>query len=107
MSKATTRFAAPHEGVKIVRISRGEGLELPPENTGRWVTRRKAQVVAAVRNNLLTLEEACKRYSLSEEEFNSWMRRLEHHGQRGLRATRTQDYRREEDPVAQSAGHAE
>ncbi len=33
--------------------------DLPPANTRRWVIRRKAEVVAAVRGGLLSLEEAC------------------------------------------------
>jgi Protein of unknown function (DUF1153) len=66
---------------------------LPPPGTKRWVIRRKAAVVAAVRNGLLTLEDACKRYNLSVEEFLSWQRLIERHGLPGLRATRLQDYR--------------
>ncbi len=66
---------------------------LPPSGTKRWVIRRKAAVVAAVRSGLLTLEEACQRYTLSVEEFLSWQRLIERHGVRGLRATRLQDYR--------------
>ena len=67
---------------------------LPPENTKRWVIRRKAEVVAAVRGGLLSLEEACERYQLSVEEFMSWQRMIESHGLQGLRTTRVQDYRR-------------
>ncbi|MDX2027364.1 MAG: DUF1153 domain-containing protein [Alphaproteobacteria bacterium] len=66
---------------------------LPPPETRRWVMRRKAQVVAAVRSGLLTFDEACKRYSLSEEEFKAWQDLLDHHGLNGLRATRMQEYR--------------
>jgi len=66
---------------------------LPPPGTKRWVIRRKAAVVGAVRNGLLTLEDACKRYNLSVEEFLSWQRLIERHGLPGLRATRLQDYR--------------
>jgi hypothetical protein len=36
--------------------------ELPPQNTRRWVARRKAAVVAAVTNGVITIEEACRRY---------------------------------------------
>ena len=67
--------------------------ELPPPDTKRWVTRRKAEVVAAVRNGLISLEDACHRYHLSIEEFLSWQRQIEQHGLPGLRVTRTQDYR--------------
>jgi len=69
--------------------------DLPPPETKRWVSRRKAEVVTAVRAGLLTLEDACRRYNLSVEEFLSWQRLIEHHGVAGLRATRLQDYRRE------------
>jgi Protein of unknown function (DUF1153) len=67
--------------------------ELPPPNTQRWVIRRKAVVVAAVRSGVLTLEEACERYKLSIEEFLSWQRLIDSHGLAGLRVTRLQDYR--------------
>ena len=69
---------------------------LPPRGTRRWVIRRKAEVVAAVRGGLLSLEEACDRYQLSVEEFLSWQRMIESHGLQGLRTTRVQDYRRNE-----------
>jgi len=71
--------------------------ELPPANTTRWVTRRKAAVVAAVREGLITLDDACRRYQLSVEEFTSWQRLVDRHGLPGLRATRIQDYRRPDD----------
>jgi hypothetical protein len=41
--------------------------DLPNPSTQRWVVRRKAEVVAAVRGGLLTLEQACQRYSLTVE----------------------------------------
>ena len=66
---------------------------LPPPDTKRWVVRRKAEVVAAVRGGLLSLEDACERYTLTVEEFLSWQRSIDHHGLAGLRATRVQDYR--------------
>jgi hypothetical protein len=67
--------------------------DLPPVNTGRWVIRRKAEVVAAVRGGLLTLDEALERYSLTAEEFLAWQRSIERHGLAGLRTTRLQQYR--------------
>src|SRR5258706_12407959 len=66
---------------------------LPPTNTKRWVTRRKAEVVAAVRGGLLSLDDARKRYSLSIDEFLIWQRQIERHGLRGLRTTKIQNYR--------------
>jgi hypothetical protein len=67
--------------------------DLPPPNTRRWVVRRKAAVVAAVRAGRITMEEALRRYQLAEEEFLSWQRAFESHGLPGLRATRIQQYR--------------
>ena len=67
--------------------------DLPKPDTVRWVIRRKAEVVAAVRGGLLTLDSACERYGLSSEEFLSWQRSIESHGIAGLRTTRTQVYR--------------
>ena len=46
----------------------------------RWVIRRKAEVVAAVRDGLLTLEEACSRYMLTVEEFLSWQYLIDQYG---------------------------
>ena len=73
--------------------------DLPPPNTERWVTRRKALVVKAVRTGLITLDEACQRYTLSVEEFLSWQSLLDRHGLKGLRSTKTKDYRPPHDPV--------
>jgi hypothetical protein len=67
--------------------------DLPPANTKRWVIRRKAEVVAAVRSGTISLEDACSRYKLSIEEFLSWQRLIDSHGLAGLRVTRLQDYR--------------
>ncbi len=67
--------------------------DLPPQDTKRWIIRRKAEVIAAVRGGLLSLEEACERYKLTVDEFLSWQRLIDRHGLPGLRATRVQDYR--------------
>jgi Protein of unknown function (DUF1153) len=67
--------------------------DLPPKDTKRWVIRRKAEVVAAVRGGLLSIEEACERYKLTVDEFLSWQRSIDKHGLPGLRATRIQEYR--------------
>ena len=72
--------------------------QLPPANTRRWVVRRKAAVVAAVQSGKITLEEACQRYQLTEDEFRSWQRAYEAHGLPGLRATRLQQYRSPRSP---------
>ena len=68
-------------------------VELPSPNTKRWVVRRKAVVVAAVRNGTLSLQDACRRYNLSVEEFLAWQRSIDRYGVPGLRVTRLQIYR--------------
>lgn len=78
----------------ILDVGNVSSLEsLPPTDTKRWVIRRKAEVVAAVRAGIISLEDACKRYTLSVEEFLSWQRLVDSHGLPGLRVTRLQDYR--------------
>jgi len=67
--------------------------DLPPRDTKRWVIRRKAEVVAAVRGGLLSLEDALERYRLTSEEFLAWQRSIDRHGLAGLRTTRLQQYR--------------
>ena len=66
---------------------------LPPPDTKRWVVRRKAVVVHAVRNGSISLQEACRRYRLSVEEFLAWQRAIDRYGIPGLRVTRLQIYR--------------
>jgi hypothetical protein len=39
-----------------------DGRRLPPPDTKHWVAQRKAEVVAAVRGGLISLEQACSRY---------------------------------------------
>jgi transposase-like protein len=82
-------------------LSRGEPLphtsanppDLPPSDRKRWVARRKAEIVDAVRNGKMNIEDACRYYRLSAEEFAAWERAIEAHGVAGLRVTRLQVYR--------------
>ena len=67
--------------------------DLPGSNESRWVIRRKAEVVAAVRGGLLTLDEACSRYSLTTDEFLSWQSLIDRHGLRGLLRTKAVERR--------------
>jgi hypothetical protein len=67
--------------------------DLPAPGTKRWVIRRKAEVVAAVRGGLFSLDEACSRYTLTIDEFLSWQSSIDQYGVAGLRTTRIQQYR--------------
>jgi hypothetical protein len=87
---------AAHSGAKYVIGPDGRRLtlaDLPSPDTQRWVMRRKAEVVVAVCGGLLSLDEACSRYTLNYDEFRSWQRRLNHFGLDGLSTMRTQLYR--------------
>ena len=66
--------------------------DLPAPETKRWVIRRKAEIVAAVRGGLLSLEEACSRYALNTEEFRSWQHCFDHYGLAGTPHDHTQFY---------------
>jgi hypothetical protein len=68
--------------------------DLPCPKTKRWVIRRKADVVDAVRGGLITVQDACLRYSLTLEEFLAWRNAIDHFGTEALSATRAQSYRR-------------
>ncbi len=77
-----------------VRSRGGMSLaDLPPRDTKRWVASRKAAVVAAVAQKLISESEACARYGLTAEELASWRSALKDHGVGALRATRLQLYR--------------
>ena len=78
---------------KIMARTGATAMDLPPADTKRWVARRKAVVVKAVRSGAISLDEVCRRYELSVEEFLGWERAIEAHGVAGLRVTRLQIYR--------------
>jgi transposase-like protein len=72
--------------------------DLPPADTKRWTVQRKAAVVEAVQKGVISLEEACRRYDISIEEFLNWQRLVDAHGIAGLKATQAQRYRRLKPP---------
>jgi hypothetical protein len=93
----TSRDKTEQPTVKYVIGLNGRRLtlaDLPLPETKRWVIRRKAEVVAAMRGGLLSLEEACSRYALSSDEVLSWQQCIDRFGIAGLRTTRTQFYLR-------------
>ena len=74
--------------------------DLPSPGATRWVIRRKAEVVLAVHAGMLSLDEACRRYRLTVEEFFEWQNAIERHGLLALRTTQLQQYRHGEgEPV--------
>lgn len=89
-------FIKREKGPAYVALPDGTILfrsELPSPNTTRWVARRKAIVVRAVAVGMLSKDEACDMYGLSDEEFDSWLAAMANHGKSGLRVTKLQEYR--------------
>jgi len=66
--------------------------ELPRPHQ-RWTVRRKAAVIEAVRGGWIPIEEACRLYNISVDEFLNWERDIDRNGVPGLRSTRYQIYR--------------
>jgi transposase-like protein len=67
--------------------------DLPSADIVRWSPNRKASVVEGVQDGVISLDEACRRYHISEEEFRTWQVSLQAHGIGSLRTTRCQLYR--------------
>src|SRR6266704_3396555 len=64
-----------------------------PAASKQWTVRRKAAVIEAVRGGWVPVEEVCRLYNLSVDEFLAWERDIDRYGVPGLRATRYQIYR--------------
>jgi hypothetical protein len=96
MARAARKYNRLDRQTESVRDPDGNVItlsDLPQAGESRWVPRRKAQVVAAVRGGLLSLDDACDRYALTVEEFLSWQTAMKKYGLPGLRATHAQEYR--------------
>jgi hypothetical protein len=99
MGRSATQSAGSEADAKWTLGPLGERLtlqQLPPPGTNRWVIRRKAEVVCAVEGKLLTLEEAIRRYNITLTEYAAWKRAVSRHGIKGLRSTKSQEYRERE-----------
>jgi hypothetical protein len=74
--------------VRLLKPERhGEASALPSSYTARWVAKRKAAVVLAVRREAITRKHARERYRLSPEELASWEAAFARYGTAGLRAS--------------------
>ena len=67
--------------------------DLPDPNVTRWVVRHKRNVANAVLFQLMSFDEACYRYDLSQEELLSWLKMIKYHGVDALKVTRLKTYR--------------
>jgi len=64
-----------------------------PARDVRWSKKRKAQVVAAVRGNLISFDEAVRRYGLSPDEYKVWESEVLVFLAERRRATERRDFR--------------
>jgi hypothetical protein len=83
-------FEAIHARMEELRHERERAnlLEiLQSYDTKRWVDRRKAAVVIAVREGVISRGIACDWYQLSSEELASWELAFKQSGTTGLRAS--------------------
>jgi hypothetical protein len=85
-ARVTVKYVIGYDGRRLTLA------DLPSPDTKRWVVQRKAEVIAAVRGGLLSLEDACSRYALNSDEYLTWQHCIDRFGLAGLRATRTQFY---------------
>ncbi|MEM6619483.1 MAG: DUF1153 domain-containing protein [Pseudomonadota bacterium] len=93
-------YIRKEQGPVAVTLPDGSTLsrsELPARNTTRWVARRKALVVTGVVSGLITADEACKMYELTQDELDSWISAVKDHGPAALRVTALQKYRERAD----------
>jgi hypothetical protein len=87
----------PTNQLHLVPPEEADGLDcvpdLPRTSERRWTVRRKAAVIQAVRGGWIPIEEVCRVYGISVDEFVAWERDLDQYGVPGLRTTRYQIYR--------------
>jgi transposase-like protein len=81
----------PNDRDESFSMTRTASDELPPPDTKRWTVRRKASVVEAVLSGVITIEEVCRRYGMSVDEFLSWHNAMQRHGVQGLHINKLQN----------------
>ena len=80
--------------------------DLPSAKTIRWVISRKTIVVEAVCGGLISLEDACRRYSLTLEEFSEWKAAVERRAFDRGRSLPKRDSRVQQSDIAGPAHHS-
>jgi hypothetical protein len=83
---------------RIAPKQREKKLELPPPDTKRWSSRRKAAMVVATRTGILSRVEACQHYMLSDEELADREVACDSGGIPGLRSSSLHLYRAGQKP---------
>jgi hypothetical protein len=74
-------MAYPYDSTVSEAIKRAG---LPKSHKVHWSQARKAEVVRAVRDQLITFDEARWRYLLSRSEFRAWEQQVDQQQEREL-----------------------
>jgi hypothetical protein len=98
-------FAEPNSIRDSVPVM-GANVRLPSLRTKHWVPHRKAEIVSAISNGHLSLDDALHRYGLTIDEYITWRRGLELFGLAGLRVSEIQRYRRTKKKQAAASSEA-
>lgn len=93
MLQTSAPEGSPCSNCRIAPKQRETKIELPPPNTKRWSSRRKAAVVVATRAGILSRQEAHQRYMLSDEELATWEVAFDRRGIPGLSSASLQLHR--------------
>jgi hypothetical protein len=56
----------------------------------RWTSKRKEEIIVAIKGGLITAVEAQRQHGLSDEELAAWIRDYLAYGRGGLRVTKLQ-----------------
>jgi flagellar biosynthesis/type III secretory pathway M-ring protein FliF/YscJ len=95
----TTLFTdlTTEDSSSIIKDLERQAIPLEIRNEGAVIMVPKDRVtrlrMKLAEGGLLSLEEACSRYTLTVDEFLSWQFSIDQHGLAGLRTTRIQQYR--------------
>jgi transposase-like protein len=60
--------------------------QLPPVDVARWVSSRKAKVVAAVLAGKIGVDAVARRYAIGRDELQQWIAAFADEGESGLRS---------------------
>ena len=86
---------APHETVADAIKRAG----LPKSHDINWTEARKAEVVRAVRDKLISFDEARWRYLLSQSEFRQWEQQVDRRHKRRVSPRPAPEARQDDKPV--------
>lgn len=83
MSESETNSSIPEARIRQAGAFDAR-VKLPESYDVNWTSARKAEVVRAVRDKLISFDEARWRYLLSQGEFKSWQKDLAKQGERNM-----------------------